>query len=39
VIDIQGVFKESRLKDSFSAVLAESLREFELFPPLIHMKK
>ena len=39
VIDIQGVFKEPRLKDSFSAVLAESLREFELFPPLIHMKK
>ena len=39
VIDIQGVFKEQRLKDSFSAVLAESLREFELFPPLIHMKK
>lgn len=39
VIDIQGVFNESRLKDSFSAVLAESLREFELFPPLIHMKK
>ena len=39
VIDIQGVFKEPRLKDSFSAVLAESLREFELYPPLIHMKK
>ncbi len=39
VIDIQGVFNELRLKDSFSAVLAESLREFELFPPLIHMKK
>lgn len=39
VIDIQGVFTEERLKNSFSAILAESLREYELFPPLLHMKK
>lgn len=39
VIDIQGVFTEERLKNSFTAILAESLREFELFPPLIQMKK
>ena len=39
VIDIQGVFGEERLKNSFVAILAESLREYELFPPLIHLKK
>ena len=39
VIDIQNVFHEERLKNSFSAILAESLREYELFPPLVHMKK
>jgi len=39
VIDIQGVFGEVGLKNSFSAILAESLREYELFPPLIHMSK
>ena len=39
VIDIQNVFGEARLKNSFSAILAESLREYELFPPLIQMKK
>ena len=39
VIDIQGVFGEPRLKNSFTAILAESLREFELFPPLFHMSK
>jgi len=39
VIDIQGVFGEPRLKNSFTAILAESLREFELFPPLFHMRK
>lgn len=39
VIDIQGVFGEERLKNSFTAILAESLREYELFPPLFHMKK
>ncbi|MCP4388357.1 MAG: hypothetical protein GY802_08675 [Gammaproteobacteria bacterium] len=39
VIDIQGVFNEARLKNSFTAILSESLREYELFPPLFHMKK
>ena len=39
VIDIQGVFLEPRLKNSFAAILAESLREYELFPPLFHMSK
>ena len=39
VIDIQNVFSEDRLKNSFSAILAESLREYELFPPLFHMSK
>ena len=39
VIDIQNVFREERLKNSFSAILAESLREYELFPPLVHLKK
>jgi hypothetical protein len=39
VIDIQGVFGEPRLKNSFTAILAESLREFELFPPLFHLSK
>ncbi len=39
VIDIQGVFTEERLKDSFTAILAESLRDDELFPPLVQMAK
>jgi len=39
VMDIQNVFTEPRLKNSFTAILAESLREFELFPPLLHMQK
>ncbi len=39
VIDIQNVFSEDRLKASFTAILAESLREYELFPPLIQLKK
>ncbi len=39
VIDIQGVFQEAPLKNSFAAMLAESLREYELFPPLVHFKK
>ncbi len=39
VIDIKGVFGDERLKNSFTAILAESLREYELFPPLIHMSK
>jgi hypothetical protein len=39
VIDIQQVFSDTRLKNSFVAILAESLRELELFPPLINFKK
>jgi hypothetical protein len=39
VIDIQNVFANSGLKNSFIGILAESLREFELFPPLLHLKK
>ena len=39
VIDIQNVFSEERLKNSFAAILAESLREFELFPPLVQLPK
>ena len=37
VIDVQHVFTESRLKDGFIAMLAESLRASELFPPLLHL--
>ena len=39
VIDIQNAFTEERLKNSFTAILAESLREYELFPPLIQLAK
>lgn len=39
VIDIQGVFTEERLKDSFTEILTESLRDDELFPPLVQMVK
>ena len=39
VMDIQGVFTEERLKNSFSAILAESLREYELFPPLVNLTR
>ena len=39
VMDIHNVFSEQGLKNSFTAILAESLREFELFPPLVHIKK
>jgi hypothetical protein len=39
VIDIQQVFGDVRLKNSFVAIIAESLRELELFPPLINFKK
>ncbi|MDH3635885.1 MAG: hypothetical protein OES20_14385 [Gammaproteobacteria bacterium] len=37
VIDVQHVFTEDRLKKSFIAMLAESLRESELFPPLLNL--
>ena len=39
VMDISNVFSDPRLKNSFTAILAESLREFELFPPLVQLKK
>jgi len=39
VIDIQNVFNDERLKNSFISILSESLRELELFPPLMHIKK
>ncbi|MCP4188490.1 MAG: hypothetical protein GY763_12880 [Gammaproteobacteria bacterium] len=39
VIDIQNVFNDDRLKNSFISVISESLRELELFPPLMHLKK
>ena len=39
VIDIQNVFDNERLKNSFISVISESLRELELFPPLMHLKR
>ena len=39
VIDIQNVFNDDRLKNIFISILSESLRELELFPPLMHIKK
>ena len=39
VMDIQKVFANSGSKISFTAILSESLREFELFPPLLHLEK
>ncbi len=39
VIDVQGVFTETRLKNAFTMILAESLREYELFPPLAKLTK
>ena len=39
VIDIQNIFSDDRLKNSFISIISESLRELELFPPLIHLKK
>jgi hypothetical protein len=39
VIDIQQVFTDTRLKDNFVAIIVESLRELELFPPLINFQK
>jgi hypothetical protein len=39
VMDIQNVFSEQGLKNSFTAILTESLREYELFPPLVQFKK
>jgi hypothetical protein len=39
VIDIQNVFAEPGLKGSFTTILAESLRAYELFPPLTYLEK
>jgi len=39
VIDIQNVFSEEGMKNSFIAILGESLREYELFPPLTYLNK
>ncbi|MCP4431140.1 MAG: hypothetical protein GY806_09200 [Gammaproteobacteria bacterium] len=39
IIDIQNVFDDERLKNSFISIISESLRELELFPPLIHLKR
>jgi hypothetical protein len=39
VINIQDVFASPRLKESFLSIISESLRELELFPPLMHIKK
>ena len=39
VIDVQGVFTEVGLKDAFTAILGESLREYVLFPPLAKLTK
>jgi hypothetical protein len=39
VIDIQNVFHDIGAKNSFIAILSESLREYELFPPLLHLAK
>ena len=39
VIDIQKVFTDIRLKNSFISIISESLRQLELFPPLMHLKK
>lgn len=39
VIDIQNVFTNPGQKAAFVSMLSESLREYELFPPLFKMKK
>ena len=39
VIDIQDVFATPGLKESFISITSESLRELELFPPLMNIKK
>ena len=37
VIDVQQVFTENQAKSNFIAMLAESLHESELFPPLLNL--
>lgn len=39
VMDIQNVFTNSGMKNSFISILSESLREFELFPPLLQLRR
>ena len=39
VMDIQNVFPSEGMKNRFISILAEGLREFELFPPLLHLKR
>lgn len=39
VIDVQNIFGDAGQKAAFLSILAESLREYELFPPLVRMKK
>lgn len=39
VIDIQNVFKDKHEKAMFTAILAESLRDYELFPPLVQLTR
>ena len=39
VIDVQNVFKEKQERDLFTSMLAESLRDYELFPPLVQLKR
>ena len=39
VVDIKQVFGDHTLKDSFVAIISESLRELELFPPLLPFPK
>ncbi len=38
VMDVQNVFPSVAKKNSFIALIAEGLREFELFPPLLNLK-
>ena len=37
VIDVQHLFPEEQQKENFIQMLAESLRDYELFPPLLNL--
>lgn len=39
VIDIQQVFPDAGLKNSFVSVISESLRGLKFYPPLMHIKR
>lgn len=39
VIDVQNVFQSEQQRVNFALMLAESLRDYELFPPLIQLKR